>query len=140
MLYLYYTTLMAKFKLKTIREAPGDKELLALWREVVFKQAGGRCEYPGCRKAEYLNAHHIYSRSHRSTRYDPSNGMCLCSGHHTLNRNSAHHDPDFKEIIIAAGVRTREFYDRLRFRAFTPAKTDRWLIKLDLENEVKKYQ
>jgi hypothetical protein len=27
---------------------------------------------------------------------------------------SAHRDPDFKSILVATGVRTEEFFDRLR--------------------------
>jgi len=129
-----------KIKVSTLLDRPSERCLLDLWREVVFLRAGYRCEYPGCRRGnrEYLNPHHIYSRIHGSTKFDPDNGMCLCSGHHTLNENSAHHDPEFKEIIIANGVRTREFYDKLRMRAFSPCKNDYNLIKIALEQEIKR--
>ena len=126
-----------KFKIWTLAKRPTDKELLKLWREVVLKKAGNKCEYPGCNKTEYLNAHHIHSKSKRSVRYDPDNGIILCAGHHTLNNNSAHKDPDFKDIIIQAGVRTKEFFDKLRLRAFAPAKLDLNAVKLDLLNQLK---
>jgi len=73
---------------------------------------------------------------HAGTKFDLDNGMCLCSGHHTMKTESAHHDPEFKEIIIANNVRTREHYDRIRLRAFTPTKIDRNLIKIYLTQEV----
>jgi hypothetical protein len=116
-----------------------EKELEDLWRELIKLRVGYKCEYPNCPKTEHLNSHHIYSRIHKSTKYDPDNGMCLCAGHHTLTSLSAHHDPDFKEIIIKNGIRTAEFYQKLKMRAFTPAKIDINLIKLDLENELRKY-
>jgi|ERR1035437_4448041 hypothetical protein len=116
-----------------------EKDLLSLWQEIIKSRVGYKCEYPNCNKSEYLNAHHIYSRIHKSTKFDPDNGMCLCSGHHTLTSLSAHHDPDFKEIIIKAGVRTAAFYQKLKMRAFTPAKLDLNLVRLDLENELRKY-
>ena len=129
-----------KFKIDSLIKRPTDKELLGLWQQIVKLRAKGVCEYPNCGKKEYLNAHHIYSRSHKSTRYEPDNGMCLCSGHHSLTRNSAHKDPEFKDIIIKAGVRTVDFYTTLRFRAFQPAKLDLNAVKLYLKQELKKYE
>jgi len=116
-----------------------EKELLDLWQQIVKLKAGYKCEYPNCHKTDNLNAHHIYSKIHKSTKFDPDNGMCLCSGHHTLTNLSAHHDPDFKETIIKNGVRSTEFYQKLKMRAFTPSKIDLNLIRLDLENELRKY-
>lgn len=128
-----------KVKIKDSRKK-SEKDLLNLWQELIKLRAGYKCEYPNCPKTEYLNAHHIYSRIHKSTKFDPDNGMCLCSGHHSLTSLSAHHDPDFKDIIIKSGVRTAELYQKIKMRAFTPAKLDLNLIRLDLENELKKYK
>ncbi len=120
------------------KRKPTDDALLKLWKEIALIKARNFCEYPGCIKSEYLNVHHIYSRNRRSVRYDPDNAIVLCAGHHTLNNDSAHKSPDFKETIIAAGVRTREFWNRLEMRAKSPAKLDLNLVKLDLLNELKK--
>ena len=128
-----------KTKKKDTRKK-SENELMDLWQKIIKSRAGYKCEYPNCYKTDYLNAHHIYSRIHKSTKFDPDNGMCLCSGHHTLTSLSAHHDPDFKDIIIKAGVRTAELYQKIKMRAFTPAKLDLKLVRLDLENEMKKYQ
>ena len=128
-------------KIKTLKKEKKqlEKDLLGMWQEIVKLKAGYRCEYPNCNKTDYLNAHHIHSRSKKSTRYDPDNGIALCSGHHSLNANSAHKDPDFKDTIIAAGVRSREFFIKLSLRANTPAKLDLNLVKVDLENELRKF-
>lgn len=128
-----------KFKLHSLIKKPSDRQLLGLWQEIVKTRAKYRCEYPNCIKNQYLNAHHIYSRSHKSTRYDPDNGICLCSGHHSLNNNSAHKNPDFKEIIINSGIRSKQFWDILERKAKSPAKLDLSMELLYLTNELKKY-
>jgi hypothetical protein len=125
-------------KIKWPEKRPSEKLLMNRWQELVKTRANFKCEYPGCQKTAYLNAHHIYSKSHRSTCFDPDNGMCLCSGCHSLNNHSAHKDPDFKDRIIESGVRSKEFYTMLERRAKSPAKLDLNLVLLDLENELKK--
>jgi hypothetical protein len=127
------------YKLKTLLSRPSDKELLKLWREIALLRAKGKCEYPFCQKTEHLNAHHIYTRSHKSVRYEVDNCLILCAGHHSLNTNSAHKDPDFLNILVATGVRSKKFFEDLRVRAFTPAKLDLNGVKLYLQNELKKY-
>ena len=129
---------MQKYKLKTLLKKPSDNELMDLWTKLVKLRAGNKCEYPACMKTEYLNAHHLFSRSHFSTRYDPDNGLALCAGCHSLNNHSAHKNPFFIRDLIDGGIRTKEFLDKLERRAKSPAKIDRNLIKLDLENEIKK--
>ena len=47
-------------------------------------------------------------------RYNLDAGICLCPSHHTMGGLSAHHDPDFKSVLVATGVRTEEFFDKLR--------------------------
>jgi hypothetical protein len=47
-------------------------------------------------------------------RYNLDAGIALCAFHHTLSGLSAHKDPDFKQTLIAGGVRTADFFDRLR--------------------------
>lgn len=115
---------------------------MALWAEVVKLRAGNRCEYPGCIKTSNLNAHHFYSRSRRSVRYDPDNGICLCPYHHSLGNDSAHKDPNFKDIILGRmghkAIRAEEWYQIITRRAYTPAKLDLRLVRIDLENCLKK--
>jgi 5-methylcytosine-specific restriction endonuclease McrA len=76
------------------------KYLDKLWAEKVKKRANYKCEY--CGKTKYLNAHHIYSRSNRSVRWDVRNGICLCVGCHSFANHSAHKAPlDFVEWVTA---------------------------------------
>ena len=97
--------------LKTI----SDKKLLKLWGQAVIDRAGYRCEYPNCNiHYTQLHPHHLYSRRYVTMRYNLDAGICLCPSHHTMGGLSAHHDPDFKSVLVATGVRTEEFFDRLR--------------------------
>jgi hypothetical protein len=92
-----------------------DKKLLQLWANAVKDRAGHKCEYPDCRvNAHQLHAHHLYSRRWATMRYNLDAGIALCAFHHTLSGLSAHKDPDFKQTLIAGGVRTADFFDRLR--------------------------
>lgn len=64
---------------RTIRKAKSNKrhiiELLdTLWSQSV--RSIGYCEK--CGKNENLQAHHIFSRKHKSTRWEIENGVCLC--------------------------------------------------------------
>src|SRR4030042_105643 len=36
-----------------------ERKALDLWKLGVKARAGGRCEFPGCKKIKFLNAHHI---------------------------------------------------------------------------------
>ena len=77
-----------------------DEKLDKLWSLLVKHRAGFKCEYCGTREKR-LNSHHIYSRANRSTRWDLTNGVCLCVGHHTFSTKfSAHLTPtEFTEWL-----------------------------------------
>jgi hypothetical protein len=118
-----------------------DKECLALWQEAVKLRAGHKCEIPYCRKTENLNAHHVFSRSRQSVRYDIDNGLCLCSGCHSLNNDSAHKSPEFLMRILGKipgfpAIRAETWYQTLRLRAYTPQKLDLKMEKLYLEKKL----
>lgn len=116
-------------------KAPKEKTLDKLWGEVVILEAGEKCARCG-RGKPYLNPHHIFSRSNRSVRFDLDNGICLCSGHHTLCNDSAHKAPlDFAEWIKKE--RGEKWYNSLRLKANTPAKPDRLLIYMYLREKLK---
>lgn len=77
------------------------KRALSLWKQIVKKQAMGICEAPLCRKTKKLNAHHIESFStNKGLRFEPRNGICLCSTHHKFGRSSAHKSFCFVFIIM----------------------------------------
>ena len=94
------------------------KKLDLLWSVKV--KEGGRCEK--CGKTTYLNAHHFYSRSSLSTRWDLNNGFCLCSLHHTLgSKFSAHKTPaDFVDWAIE--LRGDDWINNLRDKHNTIVK------------------
>ena len=73
----------------------------------------GHCEYEGCNKITNLNAHHIYGRGARSTRWELDNGICLCVNHHIFsNEFSAHQTPlDFANWLIKS--RGDKWYENL---------------------------
>ena len=92
-----------------------DAKLLKLWADICKERAGWKCEVVDCTtRATQLHAHHIFSRRHASLRYCIDNAICLCGVHHSLGSFSAHNDPTFKDRLVATGVRTEEFFDRLR--------------------------
>jgi 5-methylcytosine-specific restriction protein A len=54
------------------------------WRAAVIKRAGGRCEWPGCGRAESrMFADHIKELKDGGAPLDLANGQCLCGSHHT---------------------------------------------------------
>ena len=112
-----------------------DKILLDLWAEAVKIRAGYKCEY--CGNLKTLNSHHIFSRRHRATRWDIDNGICLCSGCHTLRTFSAHQSPafiDWEEQYIG-----EERYNRIKEKAYQVKKwteVEKEEIKVELENYI----
>lgn len=61
-----------------INEKKLNKALDNLWSKCVRKV--GKCEF--CGSKDNLQAHHLKSRVFYNTRWDPSNGICLCYQHH----------------------------------------------------------
>jgi hypothetical protein len=105
-----------------------DKTLLKAWSKAVRERADYKCEYPDC-SVNYtqVHPHHFFSRRHVSLRYDLENGICLCPVHHTMGSFSAHKDPTFKDLIIATGVRSSEWLDKLiQKRNIIQKNTQQW--------------
>jgi len=132
------------FKKRKSQRKGLEKELDNLWREAGLERAGHKCEWWGCHKTEHLNAHHIFSRSRRSTRWDLENCLILCSGHHSLNTESAHKDPSFLKKLLGeipgySPLRTRGWWEMLYRRANTPQKLDLAMEKLYLQAELKNF-
>jgi len=125
-------------KAKTERRKLRD-QLDKLWSEIVKQRAANVCEYKACSKTTYLNAHHIFSRSNLSVRWDLDNGICLCSGHHTLTNNSAHKSPiEFIEWLKQR--RGIEWYEDLRQKANQVKKwtiPELWELVKEFKREIK---
>jgi len=70
-----------------------DAELLsAEWREMrarVIRETRGRCQHPGCGKAEgRMYVDHIEERRDGGGVLDRANLQCLCPRHHALKTNA----------------------------------------------------
>lgn len=129
--YLRRTKRVRRRRMVGAREIT-DKVLDAACRAVVFARDGYRCLV--CGGTSYLQWAHVYSRRYKSIRWDPQNSMALCAKHHL----EWHHQP----VASAMWWRERvgETVDmRLRQRLKIPAKIDRKLQLLYLQQELKKY-
>ena len=119
-----------------------DGKLDIAWSRLVKLRAGMKCEIPHCHK-KTLNSHHIYSRSNRSVRWDPLNGICLCVGHHTFSSKfSAHKTPtEFTEFLYR--TKGEDFMDRLRLKANSISKLhpfEKQVLLDELNKEIKNYE
>lgn len=119
-------------KAKTTRRRLRD-QLDKLWATIIKQRAGNICEYPDCNKM-YLNSHHIFGKRNMATRFDLENGICLCSGHHTLNTFSAHQSPAFEDWIKKHIGKER--YRRIEARSYTIKK---WTL-VELEELVEEFK
>lgn len=115
-----------------------DKKLDDAWSLLIKHRAGMKCEVPNCHKS-VLNSHHIYSRSKKSTRWHPENGICLCVGHHTFSSSfSAHKTPtEFTQWLIK--YKGQDYMDRLELMAHTTSKLhpfEKEILLNDLQNQI----
>ena len=90
------------------------KKLDALWSKLV-RERDGMCMY--CRGTENLNAHHIFSRSNYSTRWDLENGICLDAKCHTFSSKFSAHKTPTEFTYWLEKLKGREFIDKLRLKA-----------------------
>lgn len=97
-----------------------DGKLDDAWSLLVKLKAGMACEY--CGKTSYLNSHHIFSRSKRSTRWNVDNGICLCVSHHTFNSGFSAHKTPLEFIDWLINKKGTPYIDRLRIKANTTSK------------------
>lgn len=101
--------------LRKYRQAVADKA----WSSEVKLRAGLRCERCG-KGPGGLAAHHIFSRSLKSVRTYPPNGVCLCNGDHMFYAHKYPHmfldwmvirrgQPWFDDLNIKANTRKQVF-------------------------------
>ena len=86
-----------------------------LWSEAVKIEYNHECQY--CWKKEYLNSHHLFTRARRATRWDIDNGMCLCSGCHTLSSKFSAHQTPLEFFEWLEWIRGRDWIDNLSKRS-----------------------
>lgn len=106
-----------------------DGKLDDAWALLVKLKAGMQCEY--CGKEAYINgngrkvgmqAHHIYSRSKRSTRWLTINGCSLCPSHHVLSSGFSAHKTPTEFTMWIMNKRGEEWFDELTLKANTIEK------------------
>ena len=114
---------MKKTSRKTLKRK-ADK----LFSELILLK--GKCERCGIRRT--LQVHHIIGRRNLNLRFDPKNAVCICSGCHTLRRDSAHQDPlGFQAWLIK---KRRKDYNYLMFKRMELA------TQVDYEDIIKRLQ
>jgi len=95
-----------------------ENKLDTLWSEKI--RSKGKCEV--CSKASPLNAHHYYSRSCKSVRWDLDNGFCLCVGHHVFSSGFSAHKTPAEFVEWAVRERGEQWHDELNKRKNTDGK------------------
>jgi len=102
-----------------------------LWSLAVKAKAGGKCEL--CFSVGALNSHHIFSRRFMGTRFDVSNGVCLCIGHHF----EAHQKSSVFTLKILK-KRGDAWHDALQLKSQKITKNlDDKLIEIELKEIIK---
>lgn len=127
---------LAKKRTRIKNRSNGIKVLDDKWSRLVKERDGNKCVY--CGKTDYLNSHHIFSRSNKSTRWYLPNGITLCVGHHTFSTKfSAHKTPmEFAEWI--KGKNGADWYEDLLRKASQVDKNENeyWLNYLKEQEDV----
>lgn len=116
---------------------PSVKTLDGYWSKLVKLRAGNRCEV--CGRMQYLNSHHIFSRSKYVTRWDVENGVCLCPGCHTLSSVFSAHKTPIEFVDWLYKTKGKKFIDKLRLKSNQPYGPNRDEIGKILRLELKKY-
>ena len=118
-------------KAYVVRRYKGEANIL--WSAEI--RAVGQCEIDGCHNTD-LNAHHILGKgAYPHLRFDLSNGVCLCSGHHTFDSNICPHGTlpameGFLEWLIANRQGQYQWY--------MENKDDRRMVDMNYEAEYNK--
>lgn len=87
------------------------------WSLEIKERDGFKCLY--CGKEDYLNSHHIFSRSNYAVRWDMDNGITLCSGCHTMSSKFSAHKTPLEFVEFIRELWGEEWYERLRKKART---------------------
>ena len=106
------------------------KKLDNVWSNKIKEY--GMCEF--CHKTTYLNAHHFYSRSIRSVRWDIPNGFCLCVGCHVFSSKFSAHKTPAEFVEWAIEKRGVKWYNALKESKNTTIK----FIDADYDNLIEK--
>jgi hypothetical protein len=107
-----------------------------LWRNIIYGIFGHKCVVADQYCKGPINAHHIFSdKAHPATRYDTTNGVCLCFFHHRRVHDGR---PD---VTVHVSKHMDEVqFQQLRTKALSgQCKLDLPIIYEDLKQELGKY-
>ena len=114
---------------------PTIKQLDDLWRDVVKARACYKSEY---RPAEgYLCAHHIDGKPNHRLRWELKNGICLTCGQHNYIFHVQGRAAEARRFAMKVRGITEDWLTLLRREV---GGTDRFAVKLYLQQELKKYK
>ena len=109
-----------------------ENECDKLWSQCVIAR-DGTCR--GTNSIDRLSAHHIRSRTHRSTRWDLDNGLCLSWKVHFLQKANPERFQDL--IINIIGDKKYQALKRKSLQVVDYTTADLEQIKQDLTNKLK---
>lgn len=119
------------------------KEADKLWSEAVKIEYNYECQVEWCEKRNYLNSHHLFTRSRKNTRWDIDNWICLCAGHHTLSSHFSAHQTPLEFFEWLEWLKGRDWIDRQSLKSRIVCKVTPDLIKqhiVDLREYISKYK
>jgi hypothetical protein len=109
-----------------------ENECDKLWSQCIIAR-DGTCR--GTNSIDRLSAHHIRSRTHRSTRWDLDNGLCLSWKVHFLQKANPERFQDL--IINIIGDEKYQALKRKSLQVVDYTTADLEQIKQDLTNKLK---
>jgi hypothetical protein len=80
-----------------------------------------------------LNAHHIFSRHNKSTRWDIDNGICLCAGCHVFSDQFSAHKTPSEFTYWLEKQYSREYIEILWQKARKPLKVTPEFLLVKIE-------
>ena len=120
-----------------------NKRLDDAWSLLVKLKAGNRCEIPTCKKREYLNAHHIFTRRNKAVRWSLDNGIALCPSHHTLSSTFSAHGTPIKFTDFLTKYRGEGYIELLTYKSNQIVKRhvfEKELLLKELKKEIKQLE
>jgi hypothetical protein len=109
-----------------------ENECDKLWSQCIIAR-DGTCR--GTNSIDRLSAHHIRSRTHKSTRWDLDNGLCLSWKVHFLQKANPERFQDL--IINIIGDEKYQALKRKSLQVVDYTTADLEQIKQDLTNKLK---
>lgn len=123
-------------KIKIKKGKSLKKECDEIWSKIVKLKAGMKSEISG--KTESLHSHHIVGKPNYRLRYEIENGICLTAGEHFFGIHHTGRQKEYESKIKR--VKGKDIYDRLEKLKGDNSKTNLKLVKIYLQEELKKCQ